>query len=232
MINLIGGQAQNILLPWNVLREASVVTDDRSGLQISSRRNRHLLSGDEPLDILTTGRCSKRARVSKTKNRQRALLFLACLVDLRLEVTLVKKRYNLGHLERLDVSGLSQGCNLIHRVENRRNDSGFLSRGARLPLARLPGLESIRIGRSIVKIDENTDDSEFLILTCVNHVHLHGQASAIVDVLAGKMEVKLLKMICCVFDGDFTAESFGDYFNGASQVLELSALGEVGDLNV
>lgn len=63
-------------------------------------------------------------------------------------------------------------------------------------------------------------------------MHLHGQTGTVVDVLAGKMEVELLEMICRVFDGDFTAESFGDYFDGTSQVLKLSALGKVWDLNV
>lgn len=44
--------------------------------------------------------------------------------------------------------------------------------------------------------------------------------------------MELLQVVCRVFDGDFTAESFGDYLDGTSQVLELSALGEVGNLDV
>jgi hypothetical protein len=39
-------------------------------------------------------------------------------------------------------------------------------------------------------------------------------------------------VVCFVFNGDFTAEAFGYYFDCASQVLELSALGEVGNLDV
>lgn len=128
------------------------------------------------------------------------------------------------------MSGLSQGRNLIHRVENSGNDSGFRSRGVCLALARLPGF--IRIGRSIVEIDEDTDDGEFVVFAGVNHVHLHGKTGAVVDVLAGEMKVELLQVVCRVLDGDFTAESFGDYLDGTSQVLELSALGEVGDLNI
>lgn len=64
-LNLISQHAQDVLLAGNILGETSIVTDNRTSLEISARRNSQLLSGHKPLDALAAGRGGKRTRVSR-----------------------------------------------------------------------------------------------------------------------------------------------------------------------
>lgn len=118
------------------------------------------------------------------------------LSDLRLELASLEKRDNLGHFEWLGVGSLAQGSNLIHRVEDGGSDGGSLSLGGLAILAGRLASGSLgfvgSVGEAVVEIDVESNHGEFLVFALVDHVHLHGHAGAVVEMLAGEMEVELL----------------------------------------
>lgn len=81
----------------------------------------------------------------------------------------------------------------------------------------------------VLDVDVDADDGDLALGGLPNHVHLHGAAHTVVEVLAGEVEVELLEGEVDAVDGHGAA--LGDDLDGGTEVLELGAGGEVGDVN-
>lgn len=229
------GQLQQVLLSRGVLGISRIEANDGSGLEVGAGLDGKLFIGDEPPDAFAARRRCKRASVSKPLSAGYSLLVVVCHYS-RLKRSRGQELDKLRHGQRLRVSGCARGRNLIDRPQNCFKNSGWC--GCTLP--RLQGPLSsaasavVALGRSrsstVVQVDVNTDDSNFLLRSLPHHVHLHGHACTVVKMLAGQVEVELLELVGLFADLEAaTAGLLGDHLDGGAEILKFGALGKVGD---
>lgn len=87
------------------------------------------------------------------------------------------------------------------------------------------------LGSSGLDVDVNAQNGDLGVGGLEDKVYLHGLAGAVVEVLAGQMEVELRKLERLVAAGNHEAAAFADNLYGGAEVLEGRARREVGDVN-
>lgn len=86
--------------------------------------------------------------------------------------------------------------------------------------------------RGLVRdVNVGTEDRNLGVLSLEDKVNLHGNGGAIVQVLAGSVEVELGKVEGLVAAGEFQGARLAHHLDGGAQVLKDGALGEVGQVN-
>lgn len=93
------------------------------------------------------------------------------------------------------------------------------------------GLEGLRGGAGHVgaDVDVDAEDGELGVRGLEDEVHLHGHAGAVVEVLAGQVEVELGELERVVVAGNGQVAARADDLDRGAQVLEGRAGREVGD---
>jgi hypothetical protein len=87
-------------------------------------------------------------------------------------------------------------------------------------------------GTAVGNVDVHADDGDVPVGALPHHVHLHGAAGAVVEVLAGQVEVELLQGELRAPDRHGAQALGRHHLHRGAEVLELGALGHVGDLQV
>lgn len=86
--------------------------------------------------------------------------------------------------------------------------------------------------RCIRNVNVDSQHRDLGIISLENKVNLHGNSSAILQVLARGVEVELLEVECLVAAGELEGAGLANDLDGASQVLECGTGSEVGDVNL
>lgn len=86
-------------------------------------------------------------------------------------------------------------------------------------------------GGSSVDVEVDAHDGDLGVRAGKDHVHLHGHAGAVVEMLARKVEVELLELEGLVAASKSHAAALGDDLDGCAQILEGSTLSKVRDLD-